>query len=61
MAVEKGDWVRHVDARMGLDGEVEEVRGSQAVVRIAPALTVQVPVSALRITSRPQTGQKRGR
>jgi hypothetical protein len=59
MAIERGDWVRHADARLGLDGEVEEVRGEQAEVRISPKLTVKVPLSALRITTRPQTGQGR--
>lgn len=60
MAVEKGDWVRH--ATSGVEGEVIEVRGSRAKVRTAKFSfgTLSTSVNNLRVTTRPQTGLRKG-
>jgi hypothetical protein len=60
MAIERGDWVKH--RRLGIEGEVKEVRGSRAKVLFNPAkndIVAEVPVRNISITTRPQTGQGR--
>ena len=58
MAIEVGDWVR-VDGQ-SFEGEVLEVRGPVVVVDLF-GIRSTVNRTNVRITTRPQTGQKRGK
>lgn len=61
MAVERGDWVRiQLAQRVSLEGEVEEKRAGGGVrVRLPNGMPFETSEKNLRITTRPQTGQKR--
>jgi hypothetical protein len=58
MAIERGDWVRLVSLPK-YEGEVVEVRGSQAKVKVGDDTVVTTGTKNVRITTRPQTGQGR--
>jgi preprotein translocase subunit YajC len=58
MAVEKGDWVKHVAS--GVEGEVEEIRNDWVVLRFPGGTKVTTPTANVRITTRPQTGLRKG-
>lgn len=55
MAVEVGDWVA---VNQFIQGEVTEVRNGKVTIEEGIG-KVTVPVSKVRIASRPQTGTKR--
>ena len=59
MAVEQGDWVR-TTGQIRAEGEVEKVRGGKVTIDVGWT-RVTVAASQVRITTRPQTGLRRGR